>query len=118
MEPLLIVKIQIPPTPSNALGKFFLSVILALDGFQEMEGELIYGTDTWLSQSLRSQIYGPLPPYEDIRKVSSIIRIGPNTNYWNPVVLPFSLPQNIYLEIMSQPLPLEITHKMTQCPEN
>lgn len=61
--------------------------------------------DTWLQQSLRKQIYGPLPQNEEHRKVNSLKRISPHMKSWNLTDLPFTLPPNIKFQILSEPLP-------------
>lgn len=59
--------------------------------------------DTWLHKTIRQQIQSPLLQIEEERTIDSIIRNNRNYNYWFLDDLPFQLPQNICLEILSQP---------------
>lgn len=61
--------------------------------------------DTWLQNTIRQQIYGPLPQNEENRTVDSIIKTNRNYNYCCLQELPFHLPQSISLEILSHPIP-------------
>lgn len=60
--------------------------------------------DTWLGQTLRKSIVGPLPQSEDEIKVSSIIKRISNNNVWHFDDLPFQLLEKQIMEIKSQPL--------------
>lgn len=77
-----------------------------------------FWNDHWLNIPLRSQFIGPLQKNEENRKLESIISVINNNRSWDVRKLPFSLPNNITLQIASKPLsqknnPLEDTLSWT-----
>lgn len=65
--------------------------------------------DTWLHQTLRQSLVGPLPQNGNRRKVDSILKKTSNNLVWNLNDLPFHLPKEILMEIKSLPLAQNFT---------